>query len=349
MGGGGIGPIGRITDAVGVTNYKSARDQTRAAQGEARYATDRSIEFQEKNLAFQKEQSKANLDFQKQVHAENIKFQKDQFAYQKAQYKQWKSVYGELQDNLGDYYKNLDASKYATRGIQAASQEYSRASKEIQQTLAQRGISGGGVEAATELALRTQEAGGRAQARAYSEDQVRNQQAGFLGIGLGQGSQMLGQMVGQAGNVSGAFGQGSSGVGGAFGQGMSGVGGAYSGMANSALQGGLASAKIGANYGLQQLIGSQQMSQQIVNSAGQVAGGMAAAGAFSDKKLKKNITRVGTLGIYNKYSWEWNDKANELGLFGSSEGVLAQEVNEISPELISYESGYMKVNYGGIV
>ena len=76
----------------------------------------------------------------------------------------------------------------------------------------------------------------------------------------------------------------------------------------------------------------------------------AAAAFFSDERLKKNIVKIGKIGKFNKYSWTWNEKAENLGLLGDSEGVIAQEVESINPDLIiEHKSGYKKVNYGGLV
>lgn len=67
---------------------------------------------------------------------------------------------------------------------------------------------------------------------------------------------------------------------------------------------------------------------------------------FSDPQLKTNIKKIGQDNGYNIYSWMWNEKANSLGLFGDSKGVMADEVKSINPEAISYDKGFMKVNYG---
>jgi hypothetical protein len=63
---------------------------------------------------------------------------------------------------------------------------------------------------------------------------------------------------------------------------------------------------------------------------------------FSDRRLKSNIVRVGThprgVGIY------------EYDIFGErQQGVMAQELQEVAPELvIKHPSGYLMVNYGGL-
>lgn len=66
---------------------------------------------------------------------------------------------------------------------------------------------------------------------------------------------------------------------------------------------------------------------------------------FSDPKLKTNKKVIGSKNGFKLWSWDWNSAANKLGLTGSSKGVMADEVLAKAPEAISYEDGYMKVNY----
>ncbi len=76
--------------------------------------------------------------------------------------------------------------------------------------------------------------------------------------------------------------------------------------------------------------------------AGLVQGGI---GLFSDENLKDSIELVGVENGHNIYKWAWNKLANSLGLTGESRGVIAQQVKETNPEAISYQDGFMKVNY----
>ena len=79
------------------------------------------------------------------------------------------------------------------------------------------------------------------------------------------------------------------------------------------------------------------------------AGATAAGAAFSDPRLKTNIKQIGQINGFDWFSWDWNDIALKLGLSGSSEGVMADRVQLTNPELIGENSGYMTVNYGGIL
>lgn len=68
--------------------------------------------------------------------------------------------------------------------------------------------------------------------------------------------------------------------------------------------------------------------------------------AFSDRRLKDNIQKVGTENEFNVYTWDWNKEAKEkLGLAGSGRGVIADEVKRMKPEAVTSCSGYDTVDY----
>lgn len=71
----------------------------------------------------------------------------------------------------------------------------------------------------------------------------------------------------------------------------------------------------------------------------------AVASFFSDKRLKRNIKKVGTKNGFNIYEWDWNEIGNVLGMRGKGHGVMADEVKKSNPEAITYFGKYMKVNY----
>jgi len=66
---------------------------------------------------------------------------------------------------------------------------------------------------------------------------------------------------------------------------------------------------------------------------------------FSDRRLKKNIEKIGEVNGHNWYMWDWNIVANKMGLDGKSEGVLADELVKTNPECIGIRHGFMIVDY----
>ena len=94
---------------------------------------------------------------------------------------------------------------------------------------------------------------------------------------------------------------------------------------------------------------AQQVSQQqqFGNLAGIANLGIAAygAGMFSDRRLKKNITKIGEHKGFNIYSWTWNIVAEKMGLAGSTVGVMADEVFRKHPEAVILKDLFMWVRY----
>lgn len=87
--------------------------------------------------------------------------------------------------------------------------------------------------------------------------------------------------------------------------------------------------------------------QGIGNLAGIAQLGLTAfgVGGFSDNRLKTNVEKIGTKNGFGWYRWQWNEKAQALGLSGTSEGYMASEVAAKKPEAISEKDGYATINY----
>lgn len=300
MGSGGF--LGKVTDFVGLTDYSGAEDRANQATAATAAATGESL----------------------QIARENIAFQKQQFAFQKEQYADWKNVYGDIQQNIGEYYKNLSGDTLAARGLQTQALEYNRAMTEGTQQWAQRGLSGSGAEAAAIVAANMQSAGQRAQIRAGADDAAVKEKMAFLGLGLGQGTQMLGtitnasQVVGNASNTA----------------------------SNNVLQGGIAQGQMMNQYAMGTQSGSYGITSGLISATGGVAGGLASAGFFSDERLKTNIVFDREIEGIKFYTWEWTDEAISIGA-GSQDtyGVLAQEVISIYPEVVIDNGNYFTIDY----
>ena len=82
----------------------------------------------------------------------------------------------------------------------------------------------------------------------------------------------------------------------------------------------------------------------ILGTAAQLAGMY----FMSDERLKENIKPIGTSENGHKlYTWDWNDKAKELGVNDPTTGVIAQEVMKYMPKAVTKDTnGYYMVNYG---
>jgi len=109
------------------------------------------------------------------------------------QYDDWKEVYGPIQDNLGEYYAGLTPDQYEVTGIQAIEEQKAAGLKQLNERLAQRGISDSSIAAAAEMNIELDTIQDKATVRATSEQAVAEQQMNFLQVGLGQdpGSDLL--------------------------------------------------------------------------------------------------------------------------------------------------------------
>lgn len=160
------GFVRTVTDTIGLTDYAGAEKSQRAAADAARAGV--------------------------ALSAEQIEFMKEQ-------YNDWKAIFGDLQETLGDYFKSLEPDDVIAPKIQSINKELAKAKENIEVTLAQKGLDKSSISEKALTSLEVAGAQQRAIARATAEDEVRAKQMGFLGLGLGQGTQMLGQinMAGQ--------------------------------------------------------------------------------------------------------------------------------------------------------
>lgn len=131
--------------------------------------------------------------------------------------------------------------------------------------------------------------------------------------------------------------------------GQQGIGEAQAGGLEQSAQA-LATGRIGAANaragGVQNILGlgSAALSGGLGGGLAGAAGGIASL--FSDERLKTNIEKIGSKNGINVYSWNWNDIAGDIGLTGKGHGHIAQQVQEVYPELISkHDNGYLMINY----
>lgn len=173
------GIFGGITDAIGLTDHAGEKKAAQAASAANAQA-----------LVMSKEQ---------------IELAKEQLQFQKDQYGDWKNIYGDLQENLGTYYKNLTPEKLVSLGLENQQREFQQVDKSIRRELAQKGLSDSGVETAVTTDLAFKNASARAAIRTNADTMVADEKLKFLGIGLGQGTQMLGIVGNAAANVTNAY------------------------------------------------------------------------------------------------------------------------------------------------
>lgn len=96
-------------------------------------------------------------------------------------------IYGSLEENLAGYYEELTPKAREEQGLVRYEGEFMRAKDSVVSSMAQRGLTGSGIEGEALNTMEMQAASDRALIGEQAEQDVRSEQLGFLGVGLGQG------------------------------------------------------------------------------------------------------------------------------------------------------------------
>ena len=71
---------------------------------------------------------------------------------------------------------------------------------------------------------------------------------------------------------------------------------------------------------------------------------------FSDVRLKENIVELGQIGDLGLCEWDWKGFTKDTVIADCPNvGFLAQEVQEKYPDFVAEESGWLFVDYGGLL
>jgi len=124
--------------------------------------------------------------------AESSRLTNEQLDFQRQQYNDWKDIYGTLQEQEMDYIQKYTGADVVANQLAQNQSSFQGAESNLTRTLAQRGLSGSGTEAAALTSLASQQAMNDANIRNSQDTIAEQKRLGFLGLGLGQGAQMLG-------------------------------------------------------------------------------------------------------------------------------------------------------------
>lgn len=152
----------------------------------------------------------ANLEEANALNKEQITAAKDNLQFAKTAYADWTAVYGDIEKNLGDYYKNLSADKLTALGLQNQQLEFQKAKAAIQKDMAQRGIANSGIEVAQTTNAAFQNAEARARIRTEAPEKVAEAKQGFLSLGLAKQPALLANVGNAATTVNAAYASGVS-------------------------------------------------------------------------------------------------------------------------------------------
>lgn len=106
-----------------------------------------------------------------------------QLAFEQQKYNRYLDLYGDMEENLSEFYSNLTPEYLETQGLQQEQQAYQQSITQMRERFAQTGITGGAqadIEARSEL----EHAKSRAGIRAEAPIKAAEQKAAFLGMGV---------------------------------------------------------------------------------------------------------------------------------------------------------------------
>lgn len=109
-----------------------------------------------------------------------------QIDWEKEMYADWKAIYGDIEQNLANYYENLTPEYYASMGLEAFNLEYQTSQTRMSENLAQRGIAAdSGIATSLESQNELGAAETRAGIRRDAASSAAAEKSNFLQIGMG--------------------------------------------------------------------------------------------------------------------------------------------------------------------
>ena len=125
-----------------------------------------------------------------------------QLDFERERYQDWKDVYGNLQEGIGAYYNNLTGATISAKEVEAYQQAGQASANKIKATLAQRGISGSGLEAEllSNNIINTEIK--KAEAISTADQRAVERKQNFLSIGLGEGNSIANSMADTSANIA---------------------------------------------------------------------------------------------------------------------------------------------------
>ncbi len=115
--------------------------------------------------------------------------------FARAQYDDWKQIFGPIQQNLSSYYQNLTPGRIEAQGREAIELERSDWIQRLDETFQQRGLGDSPMEAFATADVERATALKKAEVRATAPEKVAQQQLGFLTLGYNQNPAGMTQQV----------------------------------------------------------------------------------------------------------------------------------------------------------
>jgi hypothetical protein len=134
-----------------------------------------------------------------------IKLQKEQLAMAKAQQARHDRIFGSTEVNLKAYYDSLDPNSIKAQRTQELQKQYQISQDTLKKNLAKLGMEDSGLMAQAQIQGTHQLATDKAQASYSAEQDVAEQRANFLNLGMGHQAQITSNISRAQENLQGGY------------------------------------------------------------------------------------------------------------------------------------------------
>ena len=108
------------------------------------------------------------------------RFQAQQQAFNQQQLDDWENMFGGMEENVTDYYNNLDPEKFATAGKQNLAQQMSKQMTQFNESMSAQGLQTSGMRVQAEKEAAFTQAAGNAGIDLAAPEQVNQMKQGYL-------------------------------------------------------------------------------------------------------------------------------------------------------------------------
>jgi len=145
------------------------------------------------------ERQKRLEDKANELSERSINLAERSFDVQKSLLDKWGSVYGNIEENLSDFYKNLTPTKIESFGLQVQEKAFNISRDRLKKVFKQRGIESSGIATEALTDLEVNRAVQRSTVRATAPEKTAQLKQNFLSLGLPQ-KQTLAKTLASAGS-----------------------------------------------------------------------------------------------------------------------------------------------------
>jgi len=154
------------------------------------------------SLGSQESSMQQGIDTMEKYFGDAIGTGEDALAYAQGLMDDWESTFGGIEQNLSDYYANLDPEKYAQSYKSDLNANIDKQLGQMNEQMAASGLQTAGMKQQTAKEAAFAKATGGAQADIAAEDTVKGMQQGFVNTGANRYANAANQTTNAYGNIA---------------------------------------------------------------------------------------------------------------------------------------------------